>query len=89
MYIVLDHDRCKHSSAYSDRCLATTLRFPLGHERYCMTQLVDDGRTAITIVLREDGRESTRVFASEKELREAALEGPMAFERRERENLTG
>lgn len=78
MYIVLDHDHCKHANAYSDRCLSATLRFPLGHERYCMTECVDDGQPEITVVLREDGQEYTRVFASDEELREAAFEGSFA-----------
>lgn len=79
MLLVLDHDQCKHASAYADRCLFNTLRFPQGHERYCMAEYVEDGQAAITVVLREGGREKTRVFESEEELRSAAPEGALAF----------
>jgi hypothetical protein len=80
MYMVIDHDECKHAGAYRDRCLSNTMRNVLGHERYCMVACDDDGKQAITVVLREDGQEHTRVFASEDELASVWLEGPLAFE---------
>jgi hypothetical protein len=79
MYITIDHDLCKHASAFADRCLANTMRYPLGHERYCMAEHRDDGRHAITIVLRKDGREWVRVFESEQELSTWAMDGSLAF----------
>lgn len=79
MYIVIDHDQCKHANAYSDVCLAKTMRHPLGHENYCMAELRDDGSRAITFVLREGGEEYIRVFESEEVLRAGALEGAAAF----------
>lgn len=79
MKIVLDHDQCQHAGAYADRCLAATMRFPMGHERYCMAEYVEDGEPAITVVLRDAGEESERTFSSEKEMRAAAFEGSLAF----------
>lgn len=79
MYILIDHDQCKHADAYSDLCLAKTMRYPLGHEQYCMAEFRDDGKRSITVVLREDGKEYSRVFESEEALRNAALEGSGAF----------
>lgn len=79
MYIVIDHDQCQHAGAYANLCLAKTLRYPLGHERYCFSQFLDDGKKAITVVLREDGQERVRIFESEEELRTWAMEGSLAF----------
>ncbi len=79
MRITIDHDLCRHASAFAERCLGNTMRHPLGHERYCMAELRDDGRQAITIVLRKDGQEWVRVFESEEESRTWALDGSQAF----------
>jgi hypothetical protein len=78
--IVIDHDACKHAGPYRDRCLSNTMRHVLGHERACMVACDDDGDGAITVVLREDGQELTRVFGSEADLAGHWLEGPLAFE---------
>lgn len=79
MFILIDHDLCRHASAFADRCLANTMRHPLGHERYCMADQRDDGRESITIVLRKDGAEWVRVFESEQELTTWAPSGSLAF----------
>lgn len=79
MYILIDHDQCKHADAYSDLCLAKTMRNPLGHEKYCMAEFHDDGKQSVTVILREDGEEYRRVFESEEALRNAAFEGSGAF----------
>ena len=39
MKILLDRDACQHASAFADRCLAATIREPLGHDRYCAAQV--------------------------------------------------
>lgn len=80
MYIVIDHDECNHAGPYRDRCLSNTMRHVLGHERYCMTACDDGGRDEITVVLREDGQELTRVFQDQVELASVWLEGSLAFE---------
>jgi hypothetical protein len=79
MYIMINHDQCKHASAFADRCLANTMRYPLGHERYCMAEQRDDGSDSITIVLRKDGQEWVRVFESEQEASMWAMDGSLAF----------
>jgi hypothetical protein len=79
MYILIDHDQCTHAGAYSNLCLAKTMQHPLGHERYCLAQIFDDGQEAITLVLREEGEELVRVFASEEEMNMWAPEGALAL----------
>lgn len=55
MKIVINHDNCQHTGAFADRCLAATIRNPLGHERYCAAEVIDDGQAALTVVLIFDG----------------------------------
>ena len=79
MRIVIDHDCCWHGGAFADRCLATTLRHPLGHERYCTAQVEDDGREELTVTLRVDGEARTLVLRSAAEREAAAAKGWQAF----------
>lgn len=79
MYIFINHDKCKHASAYSDLCLAKTMRHPFGHENYCMAEIRDDGKQSITVILTEAGVEHKRVFESEAAMKAAAFEGVEAF----------
>lgn len=82
MKIIIDHDNCQHGGAFADRCLAATIRNPLGHERYCMAQLIDDGQPELTVVLIFGGQEYTLVLHNEAECEEVAAEGWPAFVRR-------
>lgn len=86
MKIVINHDSCQHAAAYADRCLAATMRNPLGHERVCMAMLEDDGKDELTVTLTEDGKSRTLVLSTDREKELAASLGWLAFEE---ENLTG
>jgi hypothetical protein len=79
MKITIDHDHCGHSSAFSDRCLAATIRNPLGHERTCMAQFEDDGRSELTIVLIFGGQEHELILHNDLQREIAASEGWTAF----------
>ena len=79
MKIIINHDTCTHGGDFADRCLAATIRHPLGHERYCTERVEDDGRPELTVVLVYDGIEHTVVIRDEKEREVAASEGVAAF----------
>ncbi|MBI3360004.1 MAG: hypothetical protein HY023_02725 [Chloroflexi bacterium] len=79
MKITIDHDTCQHGDNFADRCLAATIRHPLGHNRYCTEQVEDDGRPELTVVLIHDGQEHTLVLRNQTEVEAAALEGLEAF----------
>jgi hypothetical protein len=81
MRIVVDHDACMHGGTFADRCLAATIRNPLGHERYCTALIEDDGRPELTVTLTFDGQEHTLILRDEVEQEAVALEGWPAFER--------
>lgn len=79
MRVVIDHDTCQHGGAFADRCLAATIRNPLGHERYCTAQVEDDGRAELTVTLTLDGQTHTIVLHNAIEQETAAAEGWLAF----------
>jgi hypothetical protein len=73
MKITIDHDKCNHSGFFAEKCLAATLRSPLGHERSCMAAIEEDGRPEVTVILIEDGKEQTIILHNEDEQQAAAL----------------
>lgn len=81
MRIVIDHDQCQHGGVFADRCLAATIRNPLGHERYCTARVEDDGRAELTITLRFDSEDHTLILKDPEEREAVALEGWPAFVR--------
>ena len=79
MRIVINHDNCNHADAFADRCLAMTIQHPLGHARYCLADVVDDGQPELTVVLIFEGQEHTLVLRDESEREAVASEGWPAF----------
>ena len=79
MKVIINHDTCTHGGAFADRCLAATIRRPLGHERYCSERVEDDGRPELTVVLIYDGQAHTLVLRNEVEQEAVASEGVAAF----------
>lgn len=79
MKIVINHDACKHSGEFADRCLAASLRNPYARERYCLATVVDDGRPEVSVDLVLDGKTYNRVFQSERDRQIAADQGWEAF----------
>ncbi len=86
MRIVINHDNCKHGGQFADRCLAATIRYPEGHERYCAAEIVDDGSPDLTVTLVFEGKEHTLILHNEAEREIAATEGWLAFARGETVN---
>jgi hypothetical protein len=78
MKITVNHDNCQHSDAFASRCLAATIRNPLGHERYCMAQLEEDGQPELTLTLIVDGQTYTLVLGTDPEQNVGAVEEYLA-----------
>jgi hypothetical protein len=75
MKIVMDRSYCDASLSFCARCSATFFRKPLGTDRPCVTEIIDDGQEdRLHFVLRTDGR--TLEFDLTDELQEGlATEG--------------
>jgi hypothetical protein len=82
MKIVINHDQCQHGGDFADRCLAATIRNPMGHERYCSAAVEEDGSPNLTVVLIYDGQEHTLVLRNQRERELAAADGWLAFAER-------
>ena len=82
MKITINHDTCQHGGDYADRCLAATIRNPLGHEHFCMAQMEDDGKPELTVSLIYNGETHTLVLHDQREVDIVASEGWPAFLRK-------
>lgn len=81
MKITINHDNCQHGGEFADRCLAATIRNPLGHERFCTAHLEEDDNPELTVVFIFDGQEHTLVLHDQHERDVVASEGWPAFMR--------
>jgi hypothetical protein len=51
MYVKINRNVCPAQLAFCERCLGRFLQYPMGYERRCFEELVDDGSDILTIDL--------------------------------------
>lgn len=56
MRVVMDRDLCDASLPFCQRCSAAFIRNPEGEDRMCVRDIIEDGKEALTIEMRTDGR---------------------------------
>lgn len=49
MYVKIDRNTCGHHISKCERCLGKFLANPLGYERQCFEDVVDDGKDELTL----------------------------------------
>ncbi len=74
MRVKIDRDVCTAQLAFCEQCLGKFLREPMGYERHCFEEIVDDGKEELTIELVSGGH-STVLTLNEEERLLAATEG--------------
>ena len=57
MKVVIDRDLCDASLGFCQRCSAAFIRFPEGHDRLCIREIIEDGKDTLTLHMKTDGRE--------------------------------
>lgn len=57
MRVIIDRDLCDASFGFCQRCSAAFIKYPKGHDRMCIKEIIDDGREMLTIEMKTDGRE--------------------------------
>ncbi|MCI0393698.1 MAG: hypothetical protein L0332_19410 [Chloroflexi bacterium] len=56
MKAVIDRDLCDASLPYCQRCSAAFIRYPEGHDRLCVREIIDDGKETLTLEMHTNGR---------------------------------
>ena len=75
MRVKINRDVCPAQLAFCEQCLGKFLREPLGYERRCFEELVDDGKEALTIELHSGDHDAVLVLETEEERLLVAGEG--------------
>lgn len=74
MKVVIDRDLCNASLPFCQRCSAAFIRYPMGSDRLCIREIIDDGKETLTLHLMTDGREID-IELTEEQRELAAVEG--------------
>jgi hypothetical protein len=74
MRVKINRDVCPAQLAFCERCLGQFLKYPMGYERRCFEELVDDGSETLTIEL-HSGNHDTKLVLDEEQRNLMAGEG--------------
>ncbi len=74
MYVKINRNVCPSHLAFCERCLGQFLKYPLGYERRCFEELVDDGKSELTIDL-TTGEQHVVLTLNEEQRNLLACEG--------------
>lgn len=74
MRVKVTRDVCDSQLAFCERCLGKFLREPLGYERHCFDEIIDDGQEDLTIEINSGGQQAV-VVLNEEQRKIAAIEG--------------
>jgi hypothetical protein len=66
MKVKINRNVCPAHLAFCERCLGQFLKFPLGYERRCFEELVDDGSDLLTLELKTGSRSVTITLNEEQ-----------------------
>jgi hypothetical protein len=65
MRIIINRDLCDHVLPECEQCFARLVRNPLGEDRPCITEFVDDDDPTLLLTLRYEGREQVLTIPPE------------------------
>jgi hypothetical protein len=66
MKVTIDRSLCDHVLPECERCFARFVSNPLGEDRYCITELVDDGDEVLNLTLKYDGVQEVMSLSPEQ-----------------------
>lgn len=66
MYVKINRDVCDHQLATCERCLGRFLEYPMGYERRCFEQIIDDGKEELTLEVETGGHHVTMILDEEQ-----------------------
>lgn len=62
MKVTIDRNICQSALNTCEHCFSFFAQHPMGVDRYCIIEQIDDGRDELTLTLRTDGTERTVVL---------------------------
>lgn len=79
MIVVIDRNLCDHVLPTCEQCFARFLRHPMGEDRYCITDYVENGDPMLMLTLKYDGAEEEQFILSPEQCEQMANEGWSQF----------
>ncbi|MCA9927463.1 MAG: hypothetical protein KC419_03255 [Anaerolineales bacterium] len=74
MRVIIDRGLCDTNLSFCQRCSAAVIRNPMGYDRACIRDIVEDGKETLTIEMYTDGR-TLEIELTDEEREIASLEG--------------
>lgn len=74
MRVKINRNVCDANLAFCERCLGKFLREPLGYERHCFEEIIEDGSDKLTIDL-HTGQDDITLVLDDEQRKLAAGEG--------------
>jgi hypothetical protein len=74
MRVKIDRNVCTAQLSFCERCLGKFLREPMGYERHCFEEIVDDGSPQLTVEI-HSGDHTTILVLNEEQRLQAAAKG--------------
>lgn len=74
MKVKINRNVCPAHLAFCERCLGQFLKYPMGYERRCFEELIDDGSELLTLELKT-GNRSVTISLDEEQREMLAGEG--------------
>jgi hypothetical protein len=66
MYVKLNRNNCGAHLALCERCLGRFLEYPMGYERHCFEEIIDDGKEDLTLDITSGDHHVTLVLDEEQ-----------------------
>jgi len=66
MKVTIDRNLCDHVLSECERCFARFVRNPLGEDRPCITEYIDDGDPTLYLTIKYDRQEEVLVLSPEQ-----------------------
>ena len=74
MRVIIDRGLCNSELAFCQRCSAALIRHPMGYDRPCICDIIEDDSELLTIEMYTDGRR-LEIELTEENRNLAAVEG--------------
>lgn len=74
MHVIIDRGLCNTELSFCQRCSASLIRHPMGYDRPCILEIIDDESEHLTLEMYTDGR-TLEVELSDEDQELAAVEG--------------
>ena len=75
MKVTIDRNVCTASLNACEHCFSFFAQHPMGVDRYCIVEQLEDGSDDLTLTLKTDGNQQRTLVLNEAQRQQIALDG--------------